>query len=62
MEESETVDQFAACFVILVNRISGYGERLDEVKNVKRFLHDAPARYMQIITLVEQCLGPEYTE
>jgi branched-subunit amino acid aminotransferase/4-amino-4-deoxychorismate lyase len=46
MEESETVDQFAARFVILVNRISGYCERLDEVKNVKRFLHAAPARYM----------------
>jgi hypothetical protein len=37
MEESETVDQFAARFVTLINAIRGYGERLDEVKNVRRF-------------------------
>jgi hypothetical protein len=44
MEESETVDQFAARFVTLINGIRGYGEKLDEVKNVRRFLRAAPAR------------------
>jgi hypothetical protein len=38
MEESETVDQFDARFVTLINGIRGYGEKLDEVKNVRRFL------------------------
>ncbi|KAK1664293.1 hypothetical protein QYE76_052452 [Lolium multiflorum] len=56
MEESETVDQFAARFVTLINAIRGYGERLDEVKNVRRFLRAAPARHMQIVTSIEQCL------
>ena len=56
MEESETVDQFAARFVTLVNAIRGYGEKLDEIKNVRRFLRAAPARYMQIVTSIEQCL------
>ena len=46
MEESETVDQFAARFVTLVNAIRGYGEKLDEIKNVRRFLRATPARYM----------------
>ena len=46
MEESETVDQFATRFVTLINAITGYGEKLDEIKNVRRFLHAAPARYM----------------
>ncbi|KAK1649271.1 hypothetical protein QYE76_067076 [Lolium multiflorum] len=50
------VDQFAARFVTLINAIRGYGERLDEVKNVIRFLRAAPARYMQIVTSIEQCL------
>jgi hypothetical protein len=63
MEESETVDQFAARFVTLINAIRGYGERLHEVKIVRRFLHAASARYMQIVTSIEQCLDcrPEYT-
>jgi hypothetical protein len=56
MEESETVDQFVARFVTLINGIRGYGEKLDEVKNVRRFLRAAPARYMQIVTSIEQCL------
>ncbi|KAK1696947.1 hypothetical protein QYE76_013644 [Lolium multiflorum] len=56
MEESETVDQFAARFVTLINAIRGYGQRLDEVKNVRRFLRAAPARYMQIVTSIEQCI------
>ncbi|KAK1660307.1 hypothetical protein QYE76_048469 [Lolium multiflorum] len=56
MEESETVDQFAARFVTLINAIRGYGEKLDEVKNVRRFLRAAPARHMQIVTSIEQCL------
>jgi hypothetical protein len=56
MEESETVDQFASRFVTLINAIRGYGERLDEVKNVRRFLRAAPGRYMQIVTSIEQCI------
>jgi hypothetical protein len=56
MEESETVDQFASRFVTLINAIRGYGEKLDEVKNVRRFLRAAPARHMQIVTSIEQCL------
>jgi hypothetical protein len=50
MEESETDDQFAARFVTLINGIRGYGEKLDEVKKVRRFLRAAPARYMQIVS------------
>jgi hypothetical protein len=46
MEESETVDQFAARFVTLINGIKGYGKKLDEVKNVRRFF----------VTSIEQCL------
>ncbi|XP_071678140.1 uncharacterized protein [Lolium perenne] len=56
MEGSETVDQFAARFVTFINAIRGYGERLDEVKNIRRFLRAAPARHMQIVTSIEQCL------
>jgi hypothetical protein len=50
------VDQFVPRFVTIVNVIRGYGERLDEVKNIRRFLHAAPARYMQIVTSTKQCL------
>jgi hypothetical protein len=56
MEESETVDQFAARFVTLINGIRRYGEKLDEVKNVRRFLRAALAHYMQIVTSIEQCI------
>jgi hypothetical protein len=57
MEESETVDQFAARFITLINGIRGYGEKLDEVKNIRRFSRAAPARYMQIVMSIEQCLN-----
>jgi hypothetical protein len=53
MEESEMVDQFAARFVTLINGIWRYGEKLDEVKNVRRYLRAAPARYMQIVMSIE---------
>jgi hypothetical protein len=56
MEESETVDQFVARFVTLINGIRGYGEKLGQVKNVRRFLHAALARYMQIVTSIKQSL------
>jgi hypothetical protein len=56
MEDSETVDQFAARFGTLINGIRGYGEKLEEVKNVRIFLRAAPTRYMQIVTSIEQCL------
>jgi hypothetical protein len=56
MEKSETVDHFAARFVTLINGIRGYGKKLDEVKNARRFLHATPAHYMQIVTSIEQCL------
>lgn len=56
MEESETVDQFASRLKTLVNGIRGYGSTLEEVAIVRRFLRAAPARYIQIVTSIEQCL------
>ncbi|XBI97093.1 hypothetical protein VPH35_033289 [Triticum aestivum] len=56
MDESETVDQFAARLKTLVNGIRSYGSTLEEVAIVRRFLRAAPARYIQIVTSIEQCL------
>ena len=56
MDESETVDQFAARLKTLVNGIRNYGSTLEEVAIVRRFLRAAPARYIQIVTSIEQCL------
>ena len=56
MDDSETVDQFAARLKTLVNGIYRYGSTLEEVAIVRRFFLAAPARYIQIVTSIEQCL------
>ena len=56
MGTDETLDQFASRVVAMVNQIRSYGERVEDLSVVRRFLRAAPTRYLQIVTSIEQCV------
>ena len=56
MGDDESVEQFAARVVPLVNGIRTLGEKLDEISVVRRFLRAAAARYLPIVSAIEQCV------
>ena len=56
MGDDESVEQFAARVVPLVNGIRALGEKLEEISVVRRFLRAATARYLPIVSAIEQCV------
>ena len=56
MGDDEPEEQLAARVVPLVNGICTLGERLDEISVVRCFLRAATARYLPIVSAIEQCV------
>ena len=56
MGDDESVEQFAARVVPLVNGIRALGEKLEETSVVRHFLRAATARYLPIVLAIEQCV------
>jgi hypothetical protein len=54
--EDETLNAFASRVATIVNGIRGLDEKLDEISVVRRFLHAAPARYISVVSAIEQCV------
>ena len=59
MGDDESVEQFAARVVPLVNGIRTLGEKLEEILVVRRFLRAATTRYLPIVLVIEQCVNPK---
>ena len=53
MGDEESVEQFAARVVPLVNGNRMLGEKLEEISVVRRFLRAATARYLPIVSAIE---------
>lgn len=56
MGDAEAVDDFAARLNTLVAKLRTLGDMVTELRSVQKFLQAAPARYMQIVTSIEQCV------
>jgi hypothetical protein len=54
--EDETLDAFASRVATIVNGIRGLDEKLEEILVVRRFLRAAPARYISVVSVIEQCV------
>jgi hypothetical protein len=56
MGDSEAVDAFAQRINTLVSGLRSLGENVPDLRVVLKFLAVAPARFMQIVTSIEQCV------
>jgi DNA polymerase I-like protein with 3'-5' exonuclease and polymerase domains len=56
VEEDETLDAFASRVATIVNGIRELDEKLEEISVVRRFLRAAPARYISVVSVIEQCV------
>jgi hypothetical protein len=54
--EDETLDAFALRVPTIVNGIHGLDEKLEEISVVRCFLRAAPARYISVVSAIEQCI------
>jgi hypothetical protein len=54
--EDETLDAFTSRVATIVNGIRGLDEKLEEISVVRRFLRAAPARYISVVSAIEQCI------
>lgn len=56
MGDDESIDGFATRINTLIAGIRSLGENLPELRVVQKFLAAAPARFMHIVTSIEQCV------
>jgi hypothetical protein len=54
--EDETLDAFASRIAPIVNGIRGLDEKLEEILVIRHFLRAAPARYISVVSAIEQCV------
>ena len=56
MEETESMDTFATCVNKMVVSIRALGDEWKDLTVVKKVLQAAPARFMHLVTSLEQCI------
>ncbi|KAK2452730.1 hypothetical protein QL285_000498 [Trifolium repens] len=54
MKDSETVDEYFARTMVIVNRMSAAGERLQEVAVVEKILRSMPAKFNYVVCSIEE--------
>jgi hypothetical protein len=54
--EDETLDAFALRVTTIVIGIRGLDKKLDEISVVRCFLRAASARYISVVSAIEQCV------
>ena len=54
MKESETIDDYAARLIEVVNKIRTFGDKFEEAYLVKNFLRSVPSKFLHITSAIEQ--------
>jgi hypothetical protein len=56
MEDTKSVETFATRVNKMVTSICPFGDEMNELMVVQKILQAAPARFMHLLTFLEQCI------
>ncbi|XP_023520946.1 uncharacterized protein LOC111784490 [Cucurbita pepo subsp. pepo] len=54
MKESETIDDYAARLIEVVNKIRTFGDKFEEAYLVKKFIRSVPSKFLHIVSAIEK--------
>ncbi|XP_023521071.1 uncharacterized protein LOC111784686 [Cucurbita pepo subsp. pepo] len=54
MGDSESIDEYYGKFTIIVNKLRGLGNTVDDIQVVKKLLRSTSAKFLQITSTIEE--------